>query len=297
MKTSLAEVTATGVAGKLPQVHVENQRQEADRQELCQVVGGCDRSTIETDICPTPKQRFVWYVERTAAPNYRGLGRCLNRARGDLYRHHADGHALVQVLSDGTARLIDKGSKLASVIVDRVKMVVVRNDVVVSELPTTTHLNAMLRSEEFLTQFLPLDEVVTESIYLEDFSVCKVGYTDAGVGQRILFVGQEPVIAESIATIEEFLGLMDFETNADRTNAVAAALTVKLCRHWPGQKPVVIVTASKSHSGKGTITDFIRGSAPKADILYQEKDWPMQSQFQQQLRMNPQIARKRPADC
>jgi hypothetical protein len=53
---------------------------------------------------------------------------------------------------------------------------------------------------------------------------------------------------------------------------------------------VVLVTATKSHAGKGTITEFFRGGAPKADVLYESIDWPMQSQFQRQvLQTNPDI--------
>ena len=82
---------------------------------------------------------------------------------------------------------------------------------------------------------------------------------------------------------------MDFATNADRTNTIAAALTVLLNRHWPGHKPAVLVTGTKSNSGKGTITNFCRGSVPKADIQYESTDWPMLSQFQQQIKCNPDI--------
>ena len=45
---------------------------------------------------------FGWVVERGAAANYRTLGKRLATA-GDLFRHH-DGHALVQVLSEGSDR-------------------------------------------------------------------------------------------------------------------------------------------------------------------------------------------------
>jgi hypothetical protein len=82
---------------------------------------------------------------------------------------------------------------------------------------------------------------------------------------------------------------MAFATNADRTNTVAAAITVPLRRCWLGQKPIVLVTATKSHSGKGTITEFFRGSVPKADILYEAIDWPMMNQFQRQLQVTPDI--------
>ena len=234
-------------------------------------------------------KKFTWRVERAAAPNYQRLGWCLAVARGDLYRNHADGHGLIQVLPNGESRLITKGAELAPIIVDRVRMRVVKEDKLVSELPTTSHLNAMLHSEAFLQQFLPLDEVATQPFYLNDFLLAKPGYTDGGPGQRVLYVGPEPEIADSTATIEQFLNMMDFATNADRTNAVGASITVALRHHWLGEKPVINVTGTKSHSGKGTITNFIQGYAAKADILYEANDWPMQSQLQRQLHVSPNV--------
>lgn len=250
-------------------------------------VRGCNGSQQEDKANEKPK-RFAWRVERGAPKNYRGLGQRLADC-GDLFRHHEHGFALVQVLPDGKTRLITKGSQLAPVIVDRVKMVVIKEGKVVSELPTAVHLNAMLRSEAFLNQFRPVDEVTTLPIYLDDFSLAPPGYHDGGPGRRIIYVGPEPEIADSTVTIERFLDVMAFATDADRTNTVGAALTVLLRRHWLGEKPVILVTATKSHSGKGTITDFLRGRVPKADLLYESLDWPMQAQFQRQVQGNPDI--------
>ncbi len=259
MLTPMASPDEPEATRKFSETNAEDQRHEQSETnpEQCPPVTGCNGLPLILDDRPPPKARFVWFTERTAAPNYRKLGRLLSKIHGDLYRHHADGHALVQVLPDGTARRINTGAKLAPVIVDRIKMIVVRNDRMVGELPSSTHLNAMLRSEEFLTQFCPLDEIVVEPFYLHDFLLVKPGYNDAGAGQRILYVGPVPEIADSTATMEKFLDAMAFATIADRANTVAAALTVKLRHHWPGQKPVVLVAATKSHSGKGTITDFI----------------------------------------
>ena len=50
-----------------------------------------------------------------------------------------------------------------------------------------------------------------------------------------------------------------------------------------------MVTATKSHAGKGTITDFFRGNVPQAVILYQNLDWPIQSQVQRHISQNPDI--------
>ena len=91
-----------------------------------------------------PKKEMTWKVEDGAAFNYQLLAQCLVSC-SDLYRHHADGHALIQILPGGKTRLIGKGRHLTWIVVDRVKMQVIKNDKVVSELPSGTHLNAMLQ--------------------------------------------------------------------------------------------------------------------------------------------------------
>jgi hypothetical protein len=147
----------------------------------------------------------------------------------------------------------------------------------------------MLHSEAFLKQFRPVDQVARTPLYLADFAILPPGYHDGGEGQRLLYVGPQPRIADSTETIRRFLDVMDFDSNADRTNTVAAALTVLMRRHWPGEKPVVVVSATKSQAGKGTITVFFGGAVPKADVLYESIDWPMQSQLQRQLGHDPDI--------
>lgn len=231
---------------------------------------------------------FIWKVERGAARNYRKLGELLAKAVG-LYRNKEDGHGLIRALPSGEARLITKASELAPILVDLVPMTVTKDGKTVSELPTSAHLNAMLRSEVFLRQFLSVDEVTTTPFYLDDLSLVCPGYNDGGPGNRVLYVGEQPPYVTSTDTICQFLDVMAFASNADRTSAVAAGLTVLLRRQWRGEKPLVLLTSTKSHSGKGTVTDFIRGSVPKADILYEPVDWPMQSQFQRQIRMSPDV--------
>jgi hypothetical protein len=234
-------------------------------------------------------QIVTWDVERGARRNYRRLGRHLARRNSSLYRNTSEGHGLIQVSGNGTCRLITKASQLAPVIVDTLTMRVMKEGKVVSELPTAAHLNAMLNSEAFLGQFRPVDQVARTPLYLDDFSLLPPGYHDGGDGRRRLYVGPEPRIADSTEAIRRFLDVMDFAGNADRTNTVAAALTVLLRHHWPGEKPVVLVSATKSHAGKGTITEFVRGVVAKADVLYESIDWPMQSQLQRQLAHDPDI--------
>jgi hypothetical protein len=234
-------------------------------------------------------QIVTWKVERGARRNYRRLGKHMARRNPSLFRNRTEGHGLIQVAANGTCRLLTKASQLAPVIVDTLTMKVMKEGKVVSELPTAAHLCAMLHAEAFLRQFRPVDQVARTPLYLADFSILHPGYHDGGEGQRLLYVGPEPRIAETTETTSRFLDVMDFATNADRTNTVAAALTVLLRQHWPGEKPVVLVSATKSHAGKGTITEFIRGVVAKADVLYESIDWPMQSQLQRQISHDSEI--------
>lgn len=225
--------------------------------------------------------RFDWRVEAGSRKNYARLGRRLARS-GDLYRNGTAGTGLVLVLPTGQSRSVVKGSDLAPVIADRVRMAVTKDGRVVSEWPKAEHLNAMLRSEAFLRRFRPVETVARHPFYRPDFTLARPGYHD-----RTLYVGPMPKIGDGIDSVKAFLDVMEFETTADRTNAVAAALTVRLRHLWPGGKPLVLVTATKSHAGKGTVTEFVRGPVPKADLLYESVDWPMQTQFQRLLKADP----------
>ncbi|MCI0685573.1 MAG: hypothetical protein L0Y71_26035, partial [Gemmataceae bacterium] len=164
-----------------------------------------------------------------------------------------------------------------------------RGDKVVAELPTAAHLNHTLRSVEFLKQFRAVDHLTRFALYQDDFSLASPGYTDGGDGKRLYYLGQKLEVSNSIHTIRKFLAVMDFASKADLANTVAAGLTVRLRHLFRGHKPIVQITATKSHAGKGTLTDFIRGPIPKADILYESLDWPMQSQFQRQVSFDPEI--------
>jgi len=234
------------------------------------------------------KRRFVWKVEQGASRNYRRFGERLAESP-DLFRNKSDGLGLVQVLPSGKTRLLTKAAELAPVIADRVRMVVTKEGKVVSELPRAEHLNAMLRSEKFLSRFRPVDQVVRTPFYSDDFTLVRPGYHDGGPGGRTVYAGPVPATSDSLDTINAFLDVMEFAGNADRTNTVGAALTVLLRHRWHGEKPVVLVTATRSHAGKGTITEFVRGAATKTDVLYEGIDWPMQSQFQRQIKANPDI--------
>jgi hypothetical protein len=191
-------------------LHTE-EADQAKPADASATVGGCKGSHQE-------EIEIIWVVEDGAAVNYSRLGGGM-AATGVVYRIR-DSHALIQVLPNGKTRLISKGSQLAPLIVDLIKMLVTKGGKVVSELPAANHLNAMLRSEKFLGQFPSVDVVTTRPYYLDDFTLVRPGYTDGGPGRRILHLGPEPQIADSTATIDLFLDEMFFASNADRTNAV-----------------------------------------------------------------------------
>jgi hypothetical protein len=217
------------------------------------------------------------------------LGKRLAGANLCLYRNGSDGQGLIQVSATGDFRLITKASQLAPIIIDSLALQVTKEGKIIGELPAATHLNAMLFAEVFLGQFRPVDQVALQPLYLRDFSFVQPGYHDCGEEGCLLYMGSKPRIDTSTEMINRFLDVMDFASNADRSNTVAAALTVLLRNHWPGAKPIAVVTATKSHAGKGTIADFIRGNVAKAEILYESVDWPMQNQFHQQYVRNPDI--------
>jgi hypothetical protein len=70
---------------------------------------------------------------------------------------------------------------------------------------------------------------------------------------------------------------MAFETEADLTNAVAGALSVLLRNHLPGGKPVLIVTANKSLTGKDTVIDC--AAETSGSISYQAPNWAVEQDF------------------
>jgi hypothetical protein len=90
---------------------------------------------------------------------------------------------LIQVSPAGAQLRITKASQLAPMIVDTLSMKVIKEGKVVSELPQAGHLNAMLRSEAFLKQFRPVDNVAKTPLYLDNFSHVQPGYHDDGNGQ------------------------------------------------------------------------------------------------------------------
>jgi hypothetical protein len=233
----------------------------------------------ETSDYPPPRAihdeaLFYWNEDDLTVNNYATLGKRL-AAAGDLYRRpgYASGLLLAPKQPNLEPILIDTGKRLAAVIVDRVRVRIVNRGNSKGSWIPSGHLDTALCSEVFLQQFKPIDDVVSVPVYLSDFQVMKRGYNDRGPGQRFLYIGPEVQVEHSLDAMTAFLDVMDFASNADRTNAVGLALTVVLRNFWPGAKPVGVVTSTKSHGGKDTIVSFATGSTPKASLNYESTDW------------------------
>lgn len=232
---------------------------------------------------------FLWDEDGVAAANYVALGRRL-AAAGDLYRNpqHGSGLLLASPCAMIPPRQIAQGKQLAPVITDRVRVIVFKNGKPAGSMPSASHMSTMLGAEVFLQQFRPLDRVVTVPMYV-GFDVVRPGFNDGGPGQRVYYVGASAVVAEGNATINRFLDVMAFASNADRTNAVAAALTVLLRNSWAGAKPMIAVTATKSHAGKDTIIAFAAGRTPNISLSYEKQDWALQKNFAAIVQHHPDV--------
>jgi hypothetical protein len=222
-------------------------------------------------------ERMDWDEGRPFAENARELGRKLRRS-GDLYRGpYAGGLILASRHPSVPPMPIQDRTLMGAIIADRLNLTRLKdNKPRGTTLPASVH-SVLLRSESFLQQFQPIDEIIYSPLFLSpDFDLTAPGYHDGGPGQRLLFVGETARVKMGHDRIDRFLDAMCFPTEADRTGAVAAALTVLLHHHWPGGKPILVVTSDKSHAGKDTLIQFASGTSRQVSISYQATDWALE---------------------
>jgi len=258
--------------------------------EVIRILGDPEQRD-EEDQSPAdrPNVKYDWEESDPAAKNYSALGEKLALA-GDLFRRPGYGNGLVLVLPTGHQVMIRSAADLAPVIADRVALLVYLNGNVKGSKLSASHLNAMLKSKAFLNHFLIIDHVTIIPRYLPDFSLTVPGFNDGGEGYRYLYLGPSPFVLDSLDHIRAFLDIMAFASEADRTNTVAAALTVLLRDHWPGAKAVLLVTATKSHAGKDTVILFASGLARQCSISYQSTNWALERAFVGVLNHDPDAA-------
>jgi hypothetical protein len=233
---------------------------------------------------PTPAAlssdgHHIWNEDCDAADNYFALGLAL-AATGDIFRQpgYASGLLLGSPTEAVPPQEIVTGTRLASVIADRLRIRVLKEGRSRSAIPAC-HLATMLNCEVFLQRFVPVDEITTSPRYLPDFALTAPGFNDGGPGWRLMYAGGEAPVAGSLDAVNSFLDIMAWSSPADRANALAAALTVTLRDHWPGAKPVLVVSATKSHAGKDTTINFASGTTAQVSISYQRTDWALERSF------------------
>ena len=236
----------------------------------------------------TKRLKYDWDDGDPAAKNYLNLGWLLARI-ARLFRRPNHGDGLIHIRSDGSTTIINTAIELAAVITDYVDVTVFLNGKMKGNKLSAAHLNTMLRSESFLCQFPTVDYITPNPIYLPDYLVTVPGYNDGGPGFRCIYQGEPAWILNGLDRVNAFLDVMAFDTEADRTNAVAAALTVMLRQHWPGAKPIILVTATKSHSGKDTVVAFASGVFEQCSISYQATDWALERCFVGAVKQNPDV--------
>jgi len=236
-------------------------------------------------------EEFVWDVDAPLAETAAALGRRL-KACGDLYRRpsYAGGLMLASRSPNILPEPITKGKRLAALIADRFPVRVVKGGKFKGNTIPSGQLEILLATEIFLQQFPTIDLVTTTPLYLPNYELTARGYTDNGRGYRILFVGESPRIKRGTDTTERFLDVMPFANQADRTGAVAAALTVLLRNLFLGAKPFLAVTANKSHAGKDTIIAFAAGRNRITAISYQGEDWALEREFVGAVKHSPDTA-------
>jgi hypothetical protein len=263
---------------------------EATRNASALAIDHC----APTSDFPAPPARtstdiFVWDDDDPPAQTYAAMGHRLALAR-DIYRAPQYAAGLILALNNFRVPplMIQDAKQLAPIILDRVPVNCRKGGKDKGRMVPARHLSVMLRAESFLQQFRPVDEVTTTAQYLDDFTLTKPGYNDGGPGRRIIYAGHEPVIGVGLDAITRFLDVMAFQTNADRTNAVAGALTVLLRNKWPGAKPFLCVTGTKSHSGKDTIIQFAANGTAFIGISYQTTDWALERSIVGAVKHSPQ---------
>ena len=221
---------------------------------------------------------------------FRKFGARLGRF-GDLFRHPDHGSGLVLVVPGQTPQQIPVNSNnvLLSVVTDRLRISVIMDGKAKGGRIPPAELGSMLKSEVFLQQFAPLDRLITQPLYLPTWQLTRPGYNDGGRGQRFFYTGREAPIHSSPDVIRRFLDAMQFAGEADRTNAVAGALTIRLRNHWPGRKPWFPVAANRSHAGKGTVVAFMAGRCETEQVTYESTDWAFQRACVMALQFRPVV--------
>lgn len=225
---------------------------------------------------------YDWCQNRPLKHNFQQVGALLRKVVPELLCHQDGGLLLVEA---GRPRRITTATELSPLLIDHLDIRIWKETGKRAERLSHSVLGDMLKSQCFLDNFSCVQDIVTTPIVLAEGSPSQPGFNSG----RVLHLGPAPAVGHGLATINQFQELMDYDSVASGTNAIAAALTVLFRQHWPGGKPLVLITANKSHSGKSCLCNFIAGRCAKAHMTYQNRDWPLEQSLQKQLTERPEV--------
>jgi hypothetical protein len=229
---------------------------------------------------------YTWDMNDGLYRNFDRLGQLLASLPGLQLYQTTENDGLIHVASDKVRR-IATAKELAPLLIDNVVIAVIKNGKYHGDRVSEATLGNMLHATSFLRHFKVVRDAVTTPVILLDDTASRPGYN---AEDGILYLGQATAVGSGMDKINTFLDVMEWQSNADRTNAVAAFLTVPFRHRWPGGKPFILVTANKSHAGKTTICEFINiDRTATARIEYGDQDWAMQNQLYTQLMLKPEI--------
>ena len=249
------------------------------------------------DYAPPPaldggKFTYAWDEKLPLVETFDGIGKAL-AAAGHIYRDGVSGQGLLYIppRPEIPMRRISDGRQLGSLIIDHVLVQITdEHGEKHTKRIASGDLTAMLKSEAFLQAFRPVDQVSSNAMYLPDYKLVTPGYNDGGFGHRVFYRGARVQRQLAAKRIKQFLDQMDFASNADRTNAIALALTRLLRNLFIDGKPFGLVTATKSHAGKDTIILFVMGASVLVSVSYERTDWAVERSIVRAVKATPEVA-------
>ena len=234
-------------------------------------MGGINKSTL-SDYVDSP---FTWNKDEAPGPQSEALCRRLLET-GCLF-HTTDGR-LLRMKVGCDPKMVADSTDLEAYIREHFPVEVIKKGVMSGRTIPSGDLKILMRSPALQGALPVVDRVTAVPTYTYDWKLTEPGYNHGPEGQRIFYTGQRIVAKMTQDRINEFLGVMAWKTQGDAANALGLALTVLLRFRWPGQKPFGAITATKSHSGKDTVADFVIGTTGKAEVSWSQADWPLQNE-------------------
>ncbi len=232
-----------------------------------------------------PHEEVNWVKEASTRQNIGTLADALGRT-GRVFRRRDGG---VWLFTPGSGmRAVETAQQLAVVLADLIDIRLIKGQKLQDRFLPNAVLGVVLKSEEFLHRFKVVDAVDSCPRFLPDFTLTRPGWNDGGENHRMFYTRSEPARIEHEALkIRQFLEAMPFATEADQTNALAAALTLPLSACFPGRCPFFGITGTKSHLGKDTVADFIANERVVISVGFKGADWSTQDEIVRALRDCP----------